>query len=159
MGRIECRDIGDDNVLFLSDRLCFQSVSAHFHREDQLVLGREDKKCHLIKQKAFRRFIIGRPPRENSDISIGDAVNWEWLVACATAHNAELVVVSRDSDYGITIDGTSLINDHLAQEFSGRVSKRRKVTLFAKLSGAVKHWNVQSLLNKRKRSKNWRVPL
>lgn len=116
----------------------FKICQRIFHKEDSLVLNRQDKKRYVIKRQAFRRFILGCPPRKNSDTSIGDSVNWEWMIACAIARKAELVIVSRDSDYGITIDGTSLINDHLAQEFSERVSKKRKVTLLYKLSDALK---------------------
>ena len=116
----------------------FKIYQRIFHKEDSLALHRQDKKRHVIKRQAFRRFILGCPPRKNSDTSIGDAVNWEWMIDCAIIRKAELVIVSRDSDYGITIDGTSLINDHLAQEFSERVSKKRKVILFTKLSDALK---------------------
>jgi PIN domain len=116
----------------------FKICQRIFHKQDDLVLTREDMRRHAVRRKAFRRFLLGCPPRKKSDTSIGDAVNWEWMIDCAIVHKAELVIVSRDSDYGITIDGASLINDHLAQEFSERVSKKRKVTLFTKLSDALK---------------------
>jgi PIN domain len=121
----------------------FKICQRIFHKEDSLVLNRQDKKRHVIRRKAFRRFILGCPPRKKSDTSIGDAVNWEWMIYCAIARKAELVIVSRDSDYGITHEGTTLINDHLAQEFSERVSKRRKVVLLTKLSDALKLLSVQ----------------
>lgn len=120
----------------------FKICQRIFHKKNNLHLAREDKERHVIKRKAFRRFILGCPPRKKSDTSIGDAVNWEWMVHCAVARKAELVIVSRDSDYGITFDGSSVINDHLAQEFSERVSRRRKVVLFSKLSDALKLFRV-----------------
>jgi hypothetical protein len=64
------------------------------------------------------------------------------MIHCAIDRKAELVIVSRDSDYGMTFDGSSLVNDHLAQEFSERVSQKRKVTLHSKLSDALKLYNV-----------------
>ncbi len=113
-----------------------------FHKDDDLVLRRDDKVRHAIRRRAFRRFLLGCPPRKRSDTSIGDAVNWEWMVDRAIAKKAELVIVSRDSDYGVTLDGRGVINDHLHQEFSERVSKKRKVLLFAKLSDALKLFSV-----------------
>lgn len=120
----------------------FKICQRIFHRTDDLVLTREDKARHIIRRRAFRRFLLGCPPRKNGDTSIGDALNWEWMIRCAIEKKAELVIVSRDSDYGITFNGSSLINDHLAQEFSERVSRQRKVLLFTKLSEALKLFSV-----------------
>jgi len=50
--------------------------------------------------------------------------------------------VSRDSDYGVTVDGKSYINDHLRQEFSDRVSRKRHLLLYARVSEALKHFKV-----------------
>jgi hypothetical protein len=120
----------------------FKICQRIFHKNDDLVLSRTDKTRHAIRRLAFRRFIVGCPPRKKSDTSIGDAINWEWMVHRAIARKAELVIVSRDSDYGSTFDGSSLINDHLAQEFSERVSRKRKVMLYSRLSDALKHFSV-----------------
>lgn len=66
----------------------FKICQRIFHKEDSLVLNRQDKKRHVIRRKAFRRFILGCPPRKKSDTSIGDAVNWEWMIYCAIARKA-----------------------------------------------------------------------
>ncbi len=113
-----------------------------FHGTSDLVLRSEDKKYFSVHRKAVRRFYMGCPPRKSNDTSIGDAINWEWMIACAIEHNAELVIVSRDSDYGIDYDGTAHLNDHLKQDFSERVSKKRKVLLYRRLSEALKHFAV-----------------
>ncbi len=120
----------------------FKVCQRIFHKQDDLVLTRDDKLRHIIRRKAFRRFILGCPPRKKSDTSIGDAVNWEWMIDRAITKKAELVIVSRDSDYGVTFDGRTVINDHLRQEFIERVSKKRKVLLFSKLSEALKLFSV-----------------
>jgi predicted nucleic acid-binding protein len=120
----------------------FKVCQRIFHRGDDLVLRRGDKIRHAVRRRAFRRFVLGCPPRKKGDTSIGDAINWEWMVDRAIAKKAELVIVSRDSDYGVTYDGRSIINDHLRQEFTERVSKKRKVLLFAKLSDALKLFSV-----------------
>ncbi|MBX7134175.1 MAG: PIN domain-containing protein [Fimbriimonadaceae bacterium] len=114
-----------------------------FHKGDALSLTREDTQRHAIRRKALKRFLLGCPPRKRNDTSIGDAVNWEWMVHCAKSQNAELVIVSRDSDFGAVIDGVAYINDHLKQEFAERVSKKRKVLLYHKLSDALKHFDVK----------------
>lgn len=95
-----------------------------FHKDDDLNLTRENKLRHQIRRRAYRRFLHGCPPRKKGDTSLGDAFNWEWMVHCAIERKAGLVIVTRDSDYGITIDSRSFINDHLRQEFSERVSRR-----------------------------------
>lgn len=120
----------------------YQACQRMFHRSDSLVLTRDDKIRHTIRRRAFRRFLHGCPPRKRNDTSIGDAINWEWMIHCATEQSAELVIVSRDSDYGITFEGKGYVNDHLKQEFAERVSRKRKLLLYTKLSDALKHFSV-----------------
>jgi hypothetical protein len=113
-----------------------------FHKKDALTLGRTDPRRHIIRRKAFRRFLHGSPPRKPGDTSIGDAFNWEWMIHCATLEKSGLVVVTRDADYGVTVDDKSYINDHLRQEFSERVSKKRDLLLYSRLSDALKFFEV-----------------
>lgn len=120
----------------------YKACQRIFHRESALVLTRDNPVRHTIRRRAFRRFLHGCPPRKKNDTSMGDAFNWEWMIHCATEQNAELVIVTRDSDYGITFENKSYINDHLKQEFSERVSKKRKILLYSKLSDALKHFEV-----------------
>lgn len=120
----------------------YQVCQRVFHREDPLVLTRDNPIRHVIRRRAFRRFLLGCPPRKRQDTSIGDALNWEWMIHCAVEGKAELVIASRDSDYGVTHDGSSYINDHLRQEFSERVSRKRNVLLYSRLSDALKHFKV-----------------
>lgn len=106
-------------------------------------LGQNFKDFARIRAKALRRFLLGYPPRKNADTSIGDAINWEWIIHCAKFYNAEIVVVSRDSDYGATLNKESFLNDFLAQEFRSRVSLKRKIQLCARLSEALKLFAVK----------------
>lgn len=64
------------------------------------------------------------------------------MVECAVRNNSELVIVSRDADYGVAFEDVAYINDHLRQEFSERVSRKRKLLLYTKLSEALKHFAV-----------------
>jgi hypothetical protein len=64
------------------------------------------------------------------------------MVHCATERKAGLVIVTRDSDYGLTIDHESYVNDALRQEFSDRVSRKRDLRLHSRLSDALKLFDV-----------------
>lgn len=123
----------------------YQTAHRIFHRDHDLVLTREDKHKkirHEIRDRAHRRFMHGCPPRKRNDTSFGDAINWEWMIECAIQKNAELVIVSRDGDYGSTYNSKTYINDHLRQEFSNRVSQKRTLLLYTKVSEALKHFHV-----------------
>lgn len=120
----------------------YQACQRIFHKADDLTLTRDDTVRHTIRRRAFKRFLHGCPPRKRGDTSIGDAINWEWMVHCANSENAELVIVTRDTDYGAIFEDRAYVNDHLKQEFAERVSKRRKLLLYTKLSEALKHFEV-----------------
>ena len=50
--------------------------------------------------KAIKRFHRGMPPRKKDDLSIGDALNWEWcLHCCSEKDKANLIILSRDEDF------------------------------------------------------------
>ena len=87
---------------------------------------------------ARKRFVLGYPPRQRNDVSIGDAVNWEWIVRCCQDSGKHVVIVSRDNDFGCGHAGQYYLNDWLKQEFGERVSKRRKIILTDKLSRGLK---------------------
>lgn len=113
-----------------------------FRKDDALNLLRENPTRRIIKRKAFKRFLLGYPPRKNEDVAIGDGLNWEWMVHCAERTKSDLIIVTRDSDYGVISNGKSYLNDHLKQEFSERVSPRRKVMLCTKLSEGLNAFKV-----------------
>jgi hypothetical protein len=114
-----------------------------FHKADDLVLTRDNPLRRAIRARALKRFFHGCPPRKESDTSMGDAFNWEWMLHCATQEKAGLVIVTRDSDYGITIGERSFPNDHLRQEFSERVSQKRDLILVPRPSEALKLFDIK----------------
>jgi hypothetical protein len=120
----------------------YKAFQRIFHRDSDLVLTRADPTRRVIKRRAFRRYILGCPPRKDGDTSMGDAVNWEWMIDCAIRKGAELVIVSRDADYGLSIEKRAFLNDHLRHEFYERVSAKRKVLLYTLLSDALDHFKV-----------------
>ena len=117
----------------------FQRV---FHKTGSLNLTRDDKTRRIIRRKAFKRFVLGYPPRKKGDTSMGDAMNWEWIIHCAEKAKSDVIIVSRDSDYGVVSGNRAYLNDHLKQEFSERVSKKRKILLHTKLSEGLKGFPV-----------------
>lgn len=113
-----------------------------FTKDDDFNLTRECKFRKVIRQRALRRFLSGYPPRKKNDTSMGDAFNWEWIIEVAKTHRANVHIVSRDSDYGCQHKDSVFINDWLAQEFHDRTSLQRKITLYSRLSDALKHFRV-----------------
>jgi RNA polymerase-interacting CarD/CdnL/TRCF family regulator len=86
---------------------------------------------------------MGYPPRKKNDTSIGDAINWEWIIHVCKEHNANAIIVSRDGDYGVLYNEKSYINDWLSTEFKERVNMRRSVMLHDSLSSALKDLRVR----------------
>src|SRR5690606_36333475 len=80
----------------------------------------------------------GYPPRKKGDNSIGDAINWEWIIKCAQKSGKAVIVVSRDTNYGTHYEDDSFLDDWLLKEFKERVSRKRKIIFTDKLSTAFK---------------------
>lgn len=116
----------------------YQCLHRLFKHESPFNLTRNSKDRFAIRNMARKRFVLGYPPRKRSDVSIGDAVNWEWIVRCCQESGKHVVIVSRDNDFGCSHAKKYYLNDWLKQEFSERVSKRRKVMLTDKLSLGLK---------------------
>ena len=91
-----------------------------------------------------KEILLRLSTKKKGDNSIGDAINWEWTVQCAIESGKDIVIVSRDGDYGASYKDKWYLNDWLHQEFKQRVSQRRKIMLTGKLSEALKivHANV-----------------
>lgn len=114
---------------------CLQRL---FKYKSAFNLVRPMKQRFTIRSLARKRFILGYPPRKPGDTSIGDALNWEWIIRCANESGKHIVIVTRDTDYGAIFNGESYLNDYLKQEFSERVSQKRKIILTDKLSVGLK---------------------
>ncbi|MGJ8670608.1 MAG: hypothetical protein ACSHXK_14050, partial [Oceanococcus sp.] len=85
--------------------------------------------------------MLGYPPRKQRDTSIGDALNWEWIVHCGQKLQGKFLIVSRDSDFGAEFQGKHYLNDALRAEFRDRVGKK-SIELTGKLSVALKQLEV-----------------
>lgn len=114
----------------------YQHLQRLFKSESDLNLNRDKNIRHTIRRRAQKRFFLGYPPRKTSDNSIGDAVNWEWIIECGIQHKTDVTIVSRDNDFGITHNKKRYINDWLKQEFKERVG-RKEITLTNSLMAAL----------------------
>jgi len=120
----------------------YKTLEKLFRSKGDYNLGRHNKLRFDVRELAKKRFILGYPPRKDKDTSIGDAINWEWVIHCAKAANKDVIIVSRDADYGHFYNKESIINDWLAGEFKERVGKRRKVVLTKRLTWALKEVSI-----------------
>ena len=116
----------------------YKTLQRLFKYNSPLNLSREKKERFAIRNLARKRFVLGYPPRKTNDTSVGDAINWEWIVRCSESTGKHVVIVTRDTDYGVIHEGASYLNDWLKQEFSERVSQKRKIILTDKLSQGLK---------------------
>jgi predicted nucleic acid-binding protein len=114
----------------------YKSLNILFNNNSPINLNRENKIRFQIRNLAKKRFVLGYPPRKKTDNSIGDAVNWEWVIKCAETTGKHIILVTRDSDFGCFYENESFLNDWLLQEFKQRISSRRKIILTDKLSKA-----------------------
>lgn len=121
----------------------FKATQRLFAIESEFYLKRSDKRKYQLRRAAWKRFILGYPPRKRSDTSTGDGINWEWIVDCVKRSNRDVIVVSRDADYGVTVDGKSYVNDWLQEELKERTKKSRAIVLYDRLSEALRRLDVE----------------
>lgn len=117
-----------DQVYILSEKIFTYDSSFRLHTKHPLYLK--------MVRLAERRFKLGHPPRKMDDTTIGDALNWEWVVHCASESQRNVILVSKDKDYGVHGKEVSSLNDWLASEFKERTGDC-KITLTQKLSTAL----------------------
>lgn len=116
----------------------FKGVMALHKSKSDSILERASEKYAVICNQAESRFVRGDPPRKRDDTSIGDAINWEWILDCASRTKSNVIIVSRDSDYGELVDGSFYLNDYLKAEFVDRVGSEYQIILTNNLAKAFK---------------------
>jgi len=126
---------------FLTDQV-YQTVQRLFNDETARNLTRHSPHVGVVKRRAWKRFIEGCPPRKKNDTSIGDAINWEWILCCVKDANKDVIVVSRDGDYGVVVDDHVCANEWLVADIK-RVNKQRQLVVFDTLADALKELKVK----------------
>lgn len=114
----------------------YRCLDKVFKHKSKINLDRDSQIRFTVRNLAKKRFILGYPPRKRDDNSIGDAINWEWIIKCAQMTGKNIILVTRDTDFGAIDETDSYLNDWLKQEFKQRVGARRKFVLTDKLSKA-----------------------
>jgi hypothetical protein len=120
----------------------YKSLEKIFTNDSNINLNRDNELRFNIRDLAKKRFELGYPPRKDKDTSYGDAINWEWIIYCAKNFSKDIIIVSRDSDYGVNYSNEHILNDWLTQEFRQRVSSRKKVILTDKLHTAFNYLSI-----------------
>lgn len=115
----------------------YRTLESIFTNKSSHVLTRDMVVRHKIKRLAWRRFMLGYPPRKDKDTSIGDSLNWEWIIHCGNQLSGKFIIVSRDSDFGAIHKKKAYLNDALKQEFRDRVGKK-SISFTNKLTDALK---------------------
>ena len=116
----------------------YQTLQKIFKYNSPYNLNRNKEERHDVRSLSRKRFELGYPPRKKEDNSIGDAVNWEWAIKCANQSGKDIILVTRDSDFGAILKNESFLNDWLKQEFKERVGAKCKIILTDRLSVAFK---------------------
>ena len=124
------------------DRI-YKTIHRIFNNPSDLNLRHDSPEYKSVWRKALRRFLEGRPPRKKEDTSAGDSINWEWIVRCIEKTNLDVIIVSRDADYGLTFDTKGYANNWLTEEVKARVNQQRKLILVDRLSAALRLLDVQ----------------
>jgi hypothetical protein len=120
----------------------YRTLGQIFSKNDELSLLEGSSVQKQIFESANRRFILGYPPRKKSDNSIGDAINWEWIIYLASVKKSDVYLVSRDGDFGVELEQKYLLNDFLKDEFIRRVDNGVAIYFTKKLSDALKKFEV-----------------
>lgn len=116
----------------------YKSLQKIWKNNSDYNLNRENKQRFAVRKLAAKRFFLGYPPRKKGDNSIGDAINWEWIIKCAELSGKSIIIVSRDTDFGSHYQNDSFLDDWLLKEFKERISRKRKIIFTDKLSTAFK---------------------
>lgn len=88
-----------------NSEVVYKRLNSVFSHDGPYVLNRSKSAQSKIRRLARQRFALGYPPRKDQDTSMGDAINWEWMVECARTSKKALIIVTRDGDYGAELDG------------------------------------------------------
>lgn len=120
----------------------YKTLEQIFSKNDELSLKEGSSKQKNIFESAHQRFILGYPPQKKIDNSIGDAINWEWIIYLASLKKSDVYLVSRDGDFGVELEQKYHLNDFLKDEFTKRVDNGVAIYFTGKLSEALRKFAV-----------------
>lgn len=133
---LELKKLPEKMKSLFADRandIVFQTINLIFKNKSAYNLKEINDEIFNLSQK---RFTLGFPPRKDSDTSIGDSINWEWIIKCGEISKKDIIIVSRDEDFGKKLFGQPYLNDFLFEEFQDRTGGKNKITITDKLTTA-----------------------
>jgi hypothetical protein len=125
----------------------FDYCSRLFRDKTEFNLHIGHKNEQLIVDLAYTRWVRNYPPRKDNDRTMGDAINWEWILHCSKISKRNVIIVTRDSDrdsdYGSinTKERQTVINQFLMEEFKERAGSELKIRITQNLSEALEALN------------------
>jgi len=122
--------------------LVFAFACKLFSNQSAFNLKKESADYQRVYRKACKRFFEGKPPRKRGETSIGDAINWEWVLQCMRRTGRNVILASRDGDFGATYNNTCYLNDWLSEEVK-EIDATLTVTLVSSLAEALKLLSVR----------------
>jgi hypothetical protein len=90
-----------------------------------------------VIELAFIRYHRNFPPRKPKDHGIGDAINWEWVLYCASLAKRDVIIVTEDGDFACEKG----LLDWLAEEFENKTKQTAR--LIPRLSEALRLFEVK----------------
>lgn len=129
-----------ENLLFNPNKHdeVFNKLQESWNYTSVFNLKKENVEYSKINSAATQRFIVSCPPNKKESISIGDGINWEWILLCASKFKKDIDIVSRDGDFGFHNKDGSKLNDYLLEEFDKNVKLKRRIDFTDQLSKAFK---------------------
>lgn len=116
----------------------FRELDKLFNSAGKNFVNEKYNNLNNINTLALARFQRGYPPKKEKDNSCGDAINWECIIDRAKIEQKDVILVTRDSDYGVNIENYSVTNDWLLAEFKSRVNPEKHIAIEKKLSTALR---------------------
>jgi predicted nucleic acid-binding protein len=107
----------------------YKNFKKIFTKKDDISLNTTSGIFDDIYLRAKKRFDMGYPPRKSNDINFGDSINWEWIIEVCLNKKSDVIIVTRDSDYGYYQNNTMIMNDWLTEEFKRRIGRNKKVLI------------------------------
>ena len=102
----------------------------------------------MAEQRFCKPQVGGSIPLASSKNSTDDSTSsrlTELLLSpptSASVTESVTIFAFKDCDYDRFYEGEGYLNDHLKREFSARIGKERKISLFQKLTVVLKHFKV-----------------
>jgi hypothetical protein len=99
---------------------------ADHHGDLALTSANPEYDMHV--ERARERLELGNPPQKTRGDALGDSLNWEWSLTVCAVQKANLLILTKDGDYGNVKRGDDYMpNSFLMDEFHRRVGGDRQL--------------------------------